>query len=65
MRNLKLIRNKLNDESVDKMWGYFENIINLNLSQNFLTDNIIDRVSQNLHKMPNLKNIILSQNKIK
>jgi hypothetical protein len=65
VRNLKLIRNKLNDESVDKMWGYFENIINLNLSQNFLTDNIIDRVSQNLHKMPNLKNIILSQNKIK
>jgi hypothetical protein len=40
-------------------------IITLNLSQNLLTDRFIDHLLTHLPKMPMLKNIIMSQNKIK
>lgn len=65
VKTLKLIRNKLTDEGMDKMLPYFSNVITLNLSQNLLTDRFIDRLLAFLPKMPNLKSLILSQNKIK
>ena len=42
VRTLKFIRNKLSDEGVGKMIPYLSNIITLNLSQNFLTDQVLD-----------------------
>lgn len=65
VKTLKLIRNKLTDEGLDKMLQNFSSIITLNLSQNLLTDKFIDRILDNLPKLPNLKSLILSQNKIK
>ena len=50
---------------MDKIWNYLENIITLNLSQNLLTDRFIDQLLHNLDKLPHLKSVILSQNKIK
>jgi hypothetical protein len=65
VKTLKLIRNKLTDEGLDKMLPCFGNIITLNLSQNLLTDRFIDQLITSLPKLPNLKSLILSQNKIK
>lgn len=41
VKTLKLIRNKLTDEGLDKMFPYFGGIITLNLSQNLLTERFI------------------------
>lgn len=65
VKTLKLIRNKLTDEGLDKMLPCFVNVITLNLSQNLLTERFIDRLIEFLPKLPNLKSLILSQNKIK
>lgn len=65
VKTLKLIRNKLTDEGMDKLWNCLENIITLNLSQNFLTDRFVDQLVHNLDKLPHLRSVILSQNKIK
>lgn len=65
VKTLKLIRNKITDEGMDRVWGYLENIITLNLSQNYLTDRFVDQLLHNLHKLPSLKSVILSQNKIR
>jgi hypothetical protein len=47
------------------MLPYLGGIITLNLSQNLLTDRFIDHLLNHLPKMPMLKSIILSQNKIR
>jgi|JI6StandDraft_1071083.scaffolds.fasta_scaffold13097_4 Ran GTPase-activating protein (RanGAP) involved in mRNA processing and transport len=65
IKTLKLIRNKLTDEGLEKMLPYFGSIITLNLSQNLLTDRFIDHLLNHLPKLPLLKSLILSQNKIK
>lgn len=65
VKTLKLIRNKLTDEGMDKVWPYLENVITLNLSQNNLTDRFVDQLLHNLPKLPNLRSVILSQTKIK
>lgn len=65
VKTLKLIRNKITDEGMDKVWGCLENIITLNLSQNNLTDRFIDQLLHNLPRLPNLRSVILSQNKIR
>lgn len=65
IKTLKLIRNKLTDEALDKMLPHFGGIITLNLSQNLLTDRFIDHLLNHLPRLPLLKSIILSQNKIK
>ena len=39
-------------------------VLSLNLSQNVFTDRIIDSFLDNIHKLPFLKNLTLSQNKI-
>ena len=39
-------------------------VVTLNLSQNLLTEHTIDYLIANRNYMPNMKNIILSQNKI-
>lgn len=39
-------------------------VISLNLSQNTFTDRVIDSFIDNIHKMPHLRTLTLSQNKI-
>jgi Ran GTPase-activating protein (RanGAP) involved in mRNA processing and transport len=39
-------------------------VISLNLSQNLFSDRVIDSFLDNINKVPNLKTLTLSQNKI-
>ena len=64
VRTLKLIRNKLTDEGISKLLPYLTNITTLNLSQNLLTDNVLDILHENKKYLPSLRTVILSQNKI-
>lgn len=41
-----------------------QDLVTLNLSQNLLTDKILDILIQNRQMMPKVKNIVLSLNKI-
>lgn len=61
---LKFIRNKLTDDVLDSIWGHLSNISVLNLSQNYFTDRAIESFIGNMSKVPHLKNLVLSQNKI-
>lgn len=63
-KTVKFIRNKLEDETIHKMLPYLNNVITLNLSQNFLTEKTLEILVDGRDHMPNMKNIILSQNKI-
>ena len=61
---MKLIRNKLTDEGISKLLPFMSNITTLNLSQNLLTDNVLDILYENRKYLGNLRTVILSQNKI-
>lgn len=64
-RTIKFIRNKLTDGGVLKMLPSLGNAQILNLSQNNLTENVLDIIIANRYGcLSGLKNIILSQNKI-
>lgn len=47
-----------------KILPYLTNIITLNLSQNLLTERVLDIFVENRDMLPKVKNIILSLNKI-
>ena len=64
MRVVKFIRNKLTDEAMPKMLYALGNIITLYLSQNLLTEQSIEHLIAGRSCLPNLKSVILSQNKI-
>ena len=64
MRSVKFIRNKLTDDSISKMMTAMGCVITLNLSQNMLTERTIEFLINNRASMPNMKSVILSQNKI-
>ena len=64
MKNLKLIRNKLTDDGIKKILPYLGNVITLNLSQNLLTEHVLDYLYEGRGYLHSLKTIILSQNKI-
>lgn len=49
---------------VSKMIGSFSGVSTLNFSQNFLTEQFLIHLADGRRSMPNLKTIILSQNKI-
>ncbi len=59
------MRNKLSDEMICQIWPFIGNASTLNLSQNNLSDRVLDSLLMNYKKVPNLKNIIMSQNKLK
>ena len=63
---LKLVRNKLTDNFLRTMAKKMRNICTLNLAQNQLTDRSIDLIYESLKnkELPQLKSIVLSQNKI-
>ena len=64
VKTVKLIRNKLTDDSILKMLPYLTNVMSLNLSQNQLTDHVLNLFIDNRHSLPMLKSLVLSQTKI-
>lgn len=64
VRTVKFIRNKLSDDAVSKMINCFGGVVTLNLSQNFLTEQSLNHLTNQRNSMPSLKTVILSQNKI-
>jgi hypothetical protein len=62
---VKLIRNRLTDEFVDKLLPQLSHTMVLNLSQNFLTDRVFDSLMNGVSQMPNLRNVVLTQNRIR
>ena len=64
IKTVKFIRNKLNDETIGKIIPNLGNVVTLNLSQNLLTEQVLDILLDSKEYLPKLKNIILSQNKI-
>lgn len=65
VRNAKLIRNKLTDAGLERLLPSFVNLVTLNLSQNTLTDRSVDLIIDALSRLPRLRNLVLSQNRIK
>lgn len=61
---MKLIRNKLNDDTIQKILPNMNGVITLNLSQNFLTDRSLDILFNGKDHLQSIKSIILCQNKI-
>ena len=64
IKTVKFIRNKLNDEAIGKIIPNLGNVVTLNISQNSLTEQVLDILLDSKEHLPKLKNIILSQNKI-
>jgi len=64
VRTVKFIRNKLSDDVIPKLMSSMHCVVTLNLGQNLLTEHAIDHLINNRNSMPNMKSIILSQNKI-
>ena len=63
-RTIKFIRNKLTDAGVEKVIPSLANAQILNLSQNNLTESVIDIfIKHRYGYLSGLKNLILSQNK--
>jgi len=46
------------------MLPFMQDLVTLNLSQNLLTDKVLDILIQNQQLIPKVKNIVLSLNKI-
>lgn len=64
-RTIKFIRNKLTDSGIEKILPSLANAQILNLSQNNLTEAVIDIfIKHRYGYLSGLKNLILSQNKI-
>jgi hypothetical protein len=64
VRSVKFIRNKVSDEAIPKMMLAMGCVVTLNLSQNMLTEAAINHLITLRSHMPNMKSVILSQNKI-
>lgn len=64
-RTMKFIRNKLSDNGVQKILPMLSSAQILNLSQNYLTEAVLDLfIKHRYGYLSGLKNLILSQNKI-
>ena len=64
IKGLKLVRNKLSTEGFVKMLEQIPSITNLNISYNQLTDDAISQLLTYYNKVPHLRIINLSNNKI-
>lgn len=64
MRTAKFIRCKLTDDCVGKLIPCLGNIATLYLSQNLLTEASIEHLINGRESLPQLRSVILSQNKI-
>lgn len=63
-KTVKLISNKLNDETLQKILPHMGGVITLNISQNFLTERALDIIYACKDYLVSVKSIILCQNKI-
>ena len=50
---------------MDQLWGHFQNVSTINLSQNYLTEKTVDSLIAHRSAMPALRSVVLSQNAIK
>ena len=64
IKTVKFIRNKLTDDAIVKMLPFLSGMITLNLSQNLLTERVLDIFIEHREMLPKVKSIILSLNKI-
>ena len=64
VKGLKLIRNKLTTDGLSKLLDQIPSITNLNLSYNNLTDDAITQLLNQSSKVPQLRIVNLSNNKI-
>lgn len=63
-RTVKLIRNKLTDDAIFKILPYMKGVLTLNISQNLLTERVLDILIEGRAYLESMRSIILSQNKI-
>ena len=64
MKGLKLVKNKLTSDGLSKIFDLIPNVTNLNLSFNQLSDDTMLSLLDNRPKIPYLRIINLSNNKI-
>jgi Ran GTPase-activating protein (RanGAP) involved in mRNA processing and transport len=64
VKGLKLVKNKLTNEGLAKIIEFIPNVTNINLSFNQLGDEAISALLNNRSKIPYLRIINLSNNKI-
>ena len=64
MKGLKLVKNKLSNEGLCKIFEVIPHVTNLNLSFNILTDDAMMALLDSRPKIPFLRIINLSNNKI-
>ena len=64
MKGLKLVKNKLTSDGLSKIFDLIPNVTNLNLSFNQLSDDAMLSLLDNRPKIPYLRIINLSNNKI-
>lgn len=64
IKGLKLVKNKLTNEGLNKILELIPNVTNLNLSFNQLGDDAMISLLDNRPKIPYLRIINLSNNKI-
>lgn len=65
VKMLKLIRNRLTDDFVERILPFIGNVTTLNLSQNYLTEKSLDYIMAATNQLPSLRNVVLSQNRIR
>jgi hypothetical protein len=64
IKGLKLVKNKLTNDGLSKIFDLIPNVTNLNLSFNQLSDDAMLSLLDNRPKIPYLRIINLSNNKI-
>lgn len=63
IKTVKLIRNRLTDDIVERILPFLPNVTTLNLSQNYLTERCLDAMIAS--KMPAMRQVVVSQNRIR
>ena len=64
VKNLKLTKNKITDDFLAHIIQFLDNIVVLNLGSNQLSEKCLDILIENRGELTNIKNIVLTQNKI-
>jgi Leucine-rich repeat (LRR) protein len=65
VKTVKLIRNRLTDDFVERILPFIGNIVTLNFSQNYLTERTLEYIMDVASQLPLLRHVILSQNRIR
>lgn len=65
VRSVKLIRNRLTDDFVERMLGFILNVGTVNLAQNYLTERSLDLVMAVTNQLPVLRSVMMGQNRIR